>query len=159
MAQQGLTKNLHHKHRFVVEIDGFKSAAFSECSGIEWTVGVVKHREGGAVLANKSPGLVEVTPIVLKRGVSSDIDCFLWMTSVVAMAAAGVGAKGVGLADGKYKRNGDIVQLDNDGTELRRWTFRGAWPTKFKAAEWDNSKEEVQIEELTLEYDFPDITA
>jgi len=160
MALQGLTKNFHHARRFLFEIDGFKSAEFTEVSGLEVENGVVEHWEGGASLPNLSPsGKIKVGRLTLKRGASNDLDLFTWFTTCCALAAAGAGSTGVGLADGKYKRNGDIVQRDNDGTELRRWTCRGMFPFKYKAGDWDASKEEVLIEEVSIAYDFPDITA
>jgi phage tail-like protein len=57
-----------------------------------------------------------------------------------------------------YKRNIDIVQMDRDGSVIKRWTVFGAWPTKFKPGEWGGSQNEVVVETLTLEYDFFDKT-
>src|SRR5579862_8356039 len=156
MATAGISKNLDHQHLFVIEIDGFKSAAFSECSELSAEIGKVEHYEGGSVLPNKSPGLLKVADITLKRGVSSDSDFFLWFSSVIAMVAAGVGSSAIGLADGRYKRNFDIVQLDRDGTELKRWTNYGWWPIKGVFGKWDAKAEEVVIEELTLTGDYFD---
>jgi phage tail-like protein len=156
MATAGISKNLDHQHLFVVEIDGFASGEFAECSELSAEIGKVEHFEGGSVIPNKSPGLLKVADITLKRGVCSDNDMFIWFSSVIAMAAAGAGAKAIGLADGRYKRNLDIVQRDRDGTELKRWTIYQAWPVKGVFGKWDNKAEEVVVEELTLTYDYPD---
>jgi len=50
-----------------------------------------------------------------------------------------------------------VVQLDRDGSELRRWTLYNAWPTKFNAGEWDNEADENVIEQVTLTFDYFDI--
>ncbi len=63
---------------------------------------------------------------------------------------------GSGLQDPNFKRNLDIVQLDRDGSEVRRYRLQGAWPNKFVAGEWDNEAEENVIEMLTLVFDFFD---
>ena len=158
MGLAGTVKSFDKKFKFQVEIDGFKSAAFAKCSGLDIEIANVEHREGGSLVPNKSPGLVTFPPITLERGASSDVDFFTWISSVVSTAAAGVGATATGLPDPLYKRNVDIVQLDRDGSELKRWTLFNAYPTKAHFGEWDNSANEVVMETITLEYDFFDKT-
>ncbi len=55
-----------------------------------------------------------------------------------------------------YKKNLAVVQLDRDGSELRRWNVHNAFPAEFEAASWDNSADEVAIESLVLAYDYFD---
>lgn len=157
MAIAGVVKNLHHKHNFKISIDGFKDGSFAECSEISAEVKKVEYRGGGEVLANKSPGNVEVADITLKRGVMDDFDMYTWFATVVQMSAAGVGSAAIGLASPYYKRNVDVAQLDRDGSTLRRWTLFGAWPVKFIAGAWDAKADEVVIEEMVLAYDFFDL--
>jgi phage tail-like protein len=114
-------------------------------------VSKVEHREGGVLIPNKSPGLVSFTDVTLERGATSDRDMWDWMVEVANAAANS------GLIDDEYKRNLDIVQLDRDGSELRRWRITNAWPMKLIAGEWDNEADENVIESVTLTYDYFDL--
>lgn len=158
MGLAGTVKSFDKKFKFRVEIDGFHAADFSKVDGLELEIEKVEHYEGGALVPNKSPGLVKFSPLVLERGVTTDVDFFDWVTSVVALSAAGVGATNTGLIDPLYKRNLDVVQLDRDGVEIKRWTVYGAWPNKYKAGDWGGDQNEVVVESMTLEYDYFDKT-
>src|SRR5690606_14488347 len=102
----------------LVEIDGIRRAAFQECSGIDSSVDVIEYREGGRNdAARKLPGMAKFSNIVLKRGITDDRDLFDWHRRVV---------------EGRTeRRNGSIVLLDRAGSEVARWNFRRAWPTKW----------------------------
>ena len=139
MAITGQPRSFHKKYSFVIEIDGIKSAGFQKCSELTAEVAKVEYFEGGSAIPIKSPGRLSFEDITLERGVA---------TQVIN------GASGFGKIGYSYKRNLDIVQLDRDGSTLRRWSVTGAWPTKFKAGEWDNESDEVVIEVATLTYDF-----
>ena len=156
MGLAGTAKSFDKKFKFEIEIDGFKSAAFSKMSELSFEVAKVEYHEGGAVIPNKSPGRATFTDVTLERGATSDIDFWVWVSSVVSTAAAGVGSPAVGLPDPVYKRNMHLVQRDRDGSELKRWALFGAWPVKFVAGEWDNSADENVIEMVTLTFDFFD---
>jgi phage tail-like protein len=156
MGIAGTARSFDKRFKFIVEIDGFASAAFSKASELSVEVANVEHHEGGAVIPNKSPGRATFTDLTLERGATNNLDFWLWLTTVMATAAAGVGSPAIGLPDPVYKRNLHLVQLDRDGTELKRWGVFGAWPVKFVAGEWDNGADENVIEMVTLTYDFFD---
>lgn len=158
MSIKGQSKSFDKKFKFVVEIDGFASAAFSKCSELSVEAAVVEQWEGGAVVPNKSPGRLKFADITLERGACRDIDMWLWFSTVAQLSLAGTGSDTVGLVDPMYKRHFDIVQKDRDGSELKRWSVFNAWPTKFVAGEWDNNSDENVIESVTLAFDFFDKT-
>ena len=149
----GQPRTFHHKYKFIVEIDNIASAAFEKCSELEAEIAVVKYREGGSLVATKDPGLIEITDVTLERGATQDGDLWNWFKSVVdqnADAGGGAGGLGAGLKSPDFKRDLDIVQLDRDGSELRRWTLFGTWPTKYSGGDWDNEASEVTMEKVTL---------
>jgi phage tail-like protein len=155
----GKPRQYHKKFKFVVEVDGFGSAGFQKCSAIEAEVAVVEQYEGGSLIPQKDPGRVKVTNITLTRGATTDEDMFKWFKEVVDLAGdagGGAGGRGTGKKDPEFKRNLSIVQLDRDGSELRRWSISGAWPCKFNGGEWDNDADENVIESVELCYDIPD---
>src|SRR5438034_299098 len=95
---------------FHVEIDGISRGAFQEVSGLDSTVDVVEHREGGQnTTPYKFPGQTKHANIVLKYGMVADHELFDWHKSVV---------------DGDIdRRNGSVILLDRKGQEVARWNF------------------------------------
>lgn len=154
----GDPRSFHDKFKFLVEIEGFVSAGFNKCSELSVEAAVVEHKEGGALIPNKSPGGLTFADLTLERGATLEVDMYLWFQQVGNAGALGsvvLGqAAGVGLPDPLYKRTLDIVQQDRDGATLRRWRVFNAWPNKFVAGEWDNDADEKVIEMVTLSYDF-----
>ena len=153
MAVLGAARSFHKKFKFLVEADGVASAAFQKCSELAAEVAEVNYREGGALIPNKSPGLVDFPNITLERGASADIDLYNWFRTVVIASANS------GLPDIGYKRNLDIVQQDRDNTTLRRWSVFFAYPRRFVAGAWDNDANENVIEMVELAYDFFELAA
>lgn len=148
MAVIGNPRTFHKKFKYVVEIDGIKSAGFQKCSELSVEVANVQYSEGGALIPNKSPGRLTFADVTLERGATLDRDLFDWLTQVADAAA------NAGLNEPEFKRSLDIVQQDRDGSTLRRWSLTGAWPVKFVAGEWDNEADENVIESVTLTFDF-----
>jgi len=146
-------RNFHTKFKFLVEIDGFGSAAFQACSELAVEAAEITYYEGGAIVPDKQPGRLTFTDITLDRGATSDKDMFEWMKQV------GDAAKNAGRRNPDYKRNLDIVQLERDGTVLRRWRVEGAWPKKFVGGAWDNNSDENAMEQIVLAIDSFDLVA
>ena len=145
----GKPVNFHTKHKFIVRIDGFERADFSQCSELSKELGIIEHREGGSLLATKIPGLMTIPNVTLSRGASKDLDFYLWFKDVSDTAANGE----PGLSSEStptFSRTVEIVQLDRDGRELAVYRLIDAWPCKVSAGDWDNDAEEVQIEQLDL---------
>jgi len=64
---------------FLVEIDGIARAAFHEAGGLDSSVEVIEHREGGEnITTRKLPGQVKFSSISLKWGMSDDTDLYAW---------------------------------------------------------------------------------
>lgn len=143
----GKGRSYHKKFKFIVELDGFGSSAWQKCGELSAEVAKIEQWEGGSLTPNKSPGRVTFSDVSLDRGATEDEDCYTWFSEVADTVA------NAGLIDDEYKRSGDIVQQDRDGSSLRRWRLTNAWPIKFVAGEWDNTADENVMESLTLTYD------
>lgn len=143
----GTLRSFHKKFKFLFEIDGFNFFGFQKCSELSAEIAKIEYFEGGAVIPDKSPGRVTVSDLTVERAATADNDLFAWFKEVVDMVSQ------QGLVDPAYKRNGDVVQLDRDGTELRRWGCTNLWPFKFVAGEWDNEADENVIEKASLALD------
>lgn len=141
-----VVRSYYKKFKFVVEIAGVQFAGFKTCSEIRGQTAVIEHHEGGSLVPNKSLGRLTFPNVTLTRGATDDLDLYAWWQQTVAASAL--------VADPDFKRTIDIVQQDRRGLELRRWTLHLAFPTEFKAGDWDNDADENTVEELILAYDF-----
>lgn len=124
-------------YNFHVEIDGILRGSFQEISGLESTVDVIEHREGGwNTTTHKLPGMTKHANIVLKWGVTADREISEWHQRIVQ-----------GDID---RRNGSVVLLDRKGQEVSRWNFVQAWPTKYTGPTLNAEATDVAIETLEL---------
>lgn len=149
----GVARKYDRKAKFIVEVEGFLGPGrFQKCSEIAAEMGDTEHWEGGAMIPFKGPsGRVTVPDVTLDRGATSNKDLYNWFVQVANMAAE------TGMVDEEYKRNVAVVQLDLDGNELKRWNLWRAYPKRFKAGDWDNTSDEVVIEQMVLRYDYPSL--
>ena len=123
---------------FVVEIDGVAATGFSECSGLTTDTNVIEYREGTDKpnSVRKLPGLTHYSPIVLKRGLTTDKTLWKWRQSIIN-----------GVND---RRSGSIVLLDDARQEVARWNFREGWPSKWEGPSFNAKSGEVAIETLEI---------
>lgn len=126
-------------YNFLVEIDGIARAAFNEASGFDSTIDVTEYREGGEnTTTRKLPALVKYSNIVLKWGVTDDLDLYNWHRQWVKGDPAAA------------RKSGSIVLLDRQGQEQRRWNFKEAWPVKWTGPTFNAETSEVAVEQLEL---------
>ena len=125
---------------FRVEIDGITRAAFSEAGGLESETAVIEYRLGGEPnTVRKLPGLTKYGNLVLKRGITQDPELWNWRKAVV---------------DGNIqRRNGSIILLDDDRTEVARWNFVDGWPCKWHGPAFNAKNNEVAIETIEIAHE------
>ena len=125
---------------FRVEIDGIARAAFSEVSGLDSETAVIEYRVGGEPnTVRKLPGLTKYANIVLRRGITQDAELWNWRLTVVQ-----------GNVD---RRNGSIILLDDDGTEVVRWNFFHGWIAKWEGPALNSKGNEVAIETIEIAHE------
>ena len=134
----------YKKFKFIIEIDNIVSSAFSKCSGLNFDIAKVEHKQGGVLAPIKAPGGVTYEDIVLTRGLCQDKDLWRWFKDTYNAA------KGTGLDEPELKRSFDIVQLNRAGEEEERWHVKGAWCCNYATEDWDNDADEIQLETVTL---------
>jgi phage tail-like protein len=125
--------------QFTLEIKGVELARFQGVSGLSWETEVVELKQStpdGKVVIKKRPGQTKYPDVTFKRGLSADGSLVDWYKTVL---------------DGKVERkDGSIVVYDLAGTEIDRWNFENAWPSKWSASDLDSSSDAIVIEEITL---------
>ena len=125
---------------FFVEA-GDVQGAFRDCSGLGSESDVVEYKyadKDGKSLVRKVPGRTKWENIVLKRGITDDMNIWKWRKQV---------------EDGQVesaRRNGSVVLYDQSNKEVARWNFKEAWPSKVTGPQLNAQGNEIAIEELTL---------
>jgi phage tail-like protein len=112
----GIVNEPYANFNFLVELDGITRAAFHECSGFTSSVEVIEYNEGGSLSSMKLPGRVKYANLMLKRGITDDLELYNWHLGAVQGAI--------------QRKNGSILLLDRAGNQVARWDFTQAWPTK-----------------------------
>jgi phage tail-like protein len=129
---------------FGVEFQGQVVGAFRECTGFGSENEVVEHKVSGPKgeeITQKMPGRIKWNNITLKRGVTDAMDMWKWRKLV---------------EQGKIKdarKNGSIKMFSPDGTEVARWNFVNAWPSKLTGPSANAGSNEVAIEELDITHE------
>jgi phage tail-like protein len=132
-------------YHFGVEIQGVVSGYFQEVSGLGSENEVVESKlvnEKGVEVVLKQPGRLKWENIVLKRGITSNMDIWTWRKMVEDGDIAGA------------RQNGSIVMFDQGLGEVARWNFENAWPVKVTGPSPKADSNEIGVEELTVAHEF-----
>jgi phage tail-like protein len=131
---------------FALEIGGGKiNGYFTEVSGLGSETEIIEQKvvnEKGHEVILKVPGRLKWGDIVLKRGITSNLDMWDWRKQV---------------EDGQVdeaRMNGSIVMYDQTLTEKARWNFNNAWPSKISGPSPKADSNEIGVEELTLVHEY-----
>jgi phage tail-like protein len=141
MAQTGQRVDPFRNFNFLVELDGIAQASFSECTGLGSTTEVIENREGGDnVTVRKLPGKTTYSDISLKWGMTDSIELWTWRQQIV---------------DGVVvRKNGSIVVFDlSNKTEVARWNFLRAWPTRWDGPPFNARGAEMAVNTLVLAHE------
>ena len=141
MAQTGQRVDPFRNFNFLVELDGIAQASFTECSGLSTTTEVIENREGGDnVTVRKLPGKTSYSDISLKWGLTDSTELWDWRQQIT---------------DGNIvRKNGSIVVFDlANSTEVARWNFVRAWPTKWEGPSFSAKGNDIAIDTLVLAHE------
>lgn len=129
---------------YAVEIQGMVSGYFTECSGLGSEHDVIEHKivdDKGNEVIQKIPGRMKWENITLKRGITDAMDIWDWRKTVEDGDVEGARA------------NGSIVMFDQHLSEVARWNFENAWPTKVSGPSVKSDSNEIGIEELSIAHE------
>jgi phage tail-like protein len=123
---------------FSVELDNGISGFFTDVGGLAVEVGVVEKTDAlKDTVTRKRPGTTTYGDLSLKRTLSPDKGFWNW-------------AKSIRDGKGEFRTKGAVVLFDIAGTEIGRWTFENAWPSKWSASDLDVGSDDLMTEEVTL---------
>jgi phage tail-like protein len=129
---------------FAVDIQGGVIGYFTECSGLGSENEIIEQKvvNNGQEVILKLPGRLKWENIVLKRGITSNLDIWDWREQI---------------ENGNFevaRKNGSIIMYDGHGKEVARWNFERAWPVKITGPQPRSDSNEIGIEELTLVHEY-----
>jgi len=130
---------------FGLEVGGRITGYFTEVSGLGSETETIEHKvvnEKGHEVILKMPGRLKWGDIVLKRGITSNLDMWEWRKQVEEGDV------------GNARMNGSIVMYDQTLTEVARWNFNQAWPSKISGPTPKADSNEIGIEEMTLVHEY-----
>lgn len=109
----------------------------SEVTGLEPNTEFEEYREGGRNdFSHKLPTLTKYPNLVLKQGMTESMVLFNWYNDVIR---------------GKIKlKSISIVLLDSQKKEVKKWTFRNAFPIKWSGGSLNSTSNSLAFE--TLEF-------
>lgn len=126
---------------FGVDFQNGVRGAFRECTGLGSESQVVEYRAtdaNGKPVLVREPGTMKYNDIVLKRGITTDMDMWQWRRQVEDGDVSGA------------RRSGTITLFNQKGDPIAEWTIDMAWPSKLNGPTYDAKTNEVAIEELTI---------
>ena len=139
-------------------------AGFESVTNPEAKVNTIRYRENIDTLGGrKLAGLVDYTPVTMRRGVTSDTGLFqLFMDTnneasalnIVSSAMAGpFGA--LPFQNTRYRKDILISAVDRTGAFTKYWYLSNAFVTGYKGGnDFDATSDEKLIEEITFDYEF-----
>jgi phage tail-like protein len=121
---------------------GAVTGYFTEVSGLGSESEVVEHKimAKGAKepLIRKIPGRTKWGDIVLKRGITKNLDFYDWRKQVEQ-----------GKVDAA-RLDGTIIMYDQTMTPIAEWNFNKGWPSKISGPSLAADSNAVGIEEITI---------
>lgn len=121
---------------FKIEIEGVTTGAFRNVEGLDSETEIVEYQDGDDLILRKRPGRTKYSNVTLKRGYINNTELWEWRKAVI---------------EGKVQRkSGSIILCADDGTEIMRYNFFEAWPTKWKGFSLDGKGTDVNVEEMEL---------
>jgi phage tail-like protein len=102
---------------------------------------VIETREGGDnTTVRKLPGKTSYSDITLKWGLTASTELWEWRQQIV---------------DGDVvRKNGSIVVFDLDNhTEVARWNFVSAWPTRWESSAFSAKGNDIAVDTLVLAHE------
>ena len=130
---------------FAIDVSGKIKGYFTEVSGLGSEHEIIEHKvvdvKGHEVIL-KVPGRLKWGDIVLKRGITSNLDLWNWRKEV---EDGGVD---------KARMNGSIIMYDQTGKEQARWNFLHGWPSKIAGPTPKADSNEIGIEEMTIVHEY-----
>jgi phage tail-like protein len=145
------SRPLYEAFNFHVSL-GQDDALFTTFGPLRTTVSVVTYREAGAILPIKDPNDIDFENVTLTRGVSKSRVFYDWINSVINSVIGTT--SGLAIKPSDYVKNLTVYQRDRTKKTIQKYYMYNAFPVECVAGDWDNTKDEVLFERVTLAYQY-----
>jgi len=147
MADIGFTEAFRTEE-FVLEVEGISITGAIKVSGLsEGEVDAQEQHDGGANIVHKvSSGIIKYDDLTIERymdGTQADADWKVWWEDMFKLDGTGLGSAPA------LRRNGSIVKMQN-GTEVLRFAFEGAWIKSSKFSDLDAASPGLMTQTIVL---------
>lgn len=140
----GLPTDALAGYHYSIEIDGVEIAQFQEVSGLVQEIEVIELKQNtkdGKYLIHKLPGNPKPPTITLKRAMTASTDLHDWHGKISTGKVSDA------------RSHGSIVLYAYDHSEVARWNFRNAWPSKVSVSALKAGSNDIVVEELAMVMD------
>ncbi len=137
----GLPSDALAGYHYSIEIDGVTIAQFQEVSGLTSELDVIELKENtkdGKYVIHKLPGNRKPPTITLKRAKNASRDLWDWHQKIY---------------EGKVsdaRKNGSVVLYNYDHSEVARYNFINAWPSKVSTSSLKAGANDILMEEISI---------
>ncbi len=137
----GLPSDALAGYHYSIEIDGVTIAQFQEVSGLTSERDVIELKENtkdGKYVIHKLPGNRKPPTITLKRAKNASRDLWDWHQKIY---------------EGKVsdaRKNGSVVLYNYDHSEVARYNFINAWPSKVSTSSLKAGANDILMEEISI---------
>ncbi len=140
MAQR---QDPYRDFNFIVEIGGQDVAGFSEVVLPAASADVIEYREGADFHARKLPGRIHFSNLVLRRGITTSNELYLWWRTV---------------ENGQTERRDvRVTLLDESRAPVKRWRLHNAWPVRYQPSALNALGHDVAVETLEISVEGMDV--
>jgi phage tail-like protein len=148
------TRPLIGKYAFWVRdlSSGIRQAKFQKCTGIGMTLNIGEYSEGGAQAPMKEATRATFANATLEHGVFENRELYDWVLEVVNMLTNS--PFGSGVRSPTHLRNFSVDQMRRDRSVLHTLQLYNCQPAGFKPGDFDNTSNDIQVEELELAYEY-----
>jgi phage tail-like protein len=130
---------------FALEVQGTVTGYFTEVSGLGSETETTEHLvvgSSGQQVVKKVPGRLKWDDMTFKRGITSNMDIWTWRKQVEEGDVLGA------------RKNGSVIMYDQTGTEVARWNFENAWPSKVSGPQPKSDDSAIGVEELVVVHEY-----
>ncbi len=148
MDVTGRPANFYDRAKFLVEIDGATYAGFQTCSDISVALAAKVYHDGASPTPFKKAGKEDYPNVTLEQGMSENTDLEEWFRQIRSAV------RGYGVPPDNYKRNVNLVFIDEMGSRIKEIVLFGCFVVNFVPGSADaGDREGFVIKSVELAYD------
>ena len=130
---------------FAVDVGDAIKGFFTEVSGLGSETEIIEHKvinANGVEVTKKIPGRLKWEDITLKRGITRNLDLWVWRAQVENGAVE------------EARMNGTIIMFNQMLEPVASWSFERGWPSKITGPQPKADSNEVGIEEIVISHEY-----